>query len=63
MTQTEANLTMLKMFEELADRSQKENLDNKELVEIADSAHRLYITLTNAKVFVSAPSNEVGSIN
>ena len=63
MTQTEANNEMLNTFEELLKRSQGEGVSNQEFVELADSAHRLYITLTNAKAFASTTSNETGLIN
>lgn len=51
MTQTEANNEMLKIFEGLIERTEKEGLSNSEFVELADSAHKLYITLNNAGVF------------
>ena len=63
MTQTEANLEMLNTFEELLKRSQSEGVSNSEIVALADSAHKLYITLTNANVFATTSSNGTGTIN
>ena len=63
MTQTEANNEMLNIFEELLERSRGKDVSDKELVELADSTHKLYITLTNAGVFARETSSKVGNIN
>lgn len=63
MTQLEANQEMLECFEKLLGKA-KNTEDVTELTVLTDSVHKLYITLSNAGVFVnSAPLTNHGFIN
>lgn len=51
MDRKEAEKMLIERFEQLNEAAQKEGIDNTELCALADSAHKLYITLVNAGAF------------
>lgn len=51
MDRKEAEKMLIERFEQLNKAAQGEGITNSELCALADSAHKLYITLVNAGAF------------